>query len=40
MMGFFVGLALALGMSLGGTVAGLVQDRAFFTAVALAIGTY
>lgn len=39
-MEFLVGLTLALGVSLGGTVAGLDRDRAFYTAVALAIGTY
>jgi hypothetical protein len=39
-MEFVIGLTLALGVSLGGTVVGLDRDRAFYTAVALAIGTY
>jgi hypothetical protein len=39
-MEFLVGLMLALGVSLGGTVAGLDRERAFYTAVALAVGTY
>jgi len=39
-MEFLVGLTLALGVSVGATVAGLDRDRAFYTAVALAVGTY
>lgn len=39
-MEFLVGLTLALGVSLGATVAGLDRDRAFYTSVALAVGTY
>jgi hypothetical protein len=39
-MEYLIGLTLALGVSLGGTVAGLDRDRAFYAAVALAIGTY
>jgi hypothetical protein len=39
-MEFLVGVTLALGVSLGATVAGLDRDRAFYAALALAIGTY
>jgi hypothetical protein len=39
-MEFLVGLSLALGVSLGGTLAGLDRERAFYTTVALAVGTY
>lgn len=39
-MEYLVGISLALGVSLGATVTGLDRDRAFYTAVALAIGTY
>ena len=39
-MEFLIGLTLALGVSLGGTVVRLDRDRAFYAAVALAIGTY
>jgi hypothetical protein len=39
-MEFLVGLSLALAASLGGTVAGLDRERAFYTSVALAVGTY
>ena len=39
-MEYLIGLTLALGVSLGGTFAGLDRDRAFYAAVALAIGTY
>lgn len=39
-MEFLVGVTLALAVSLGGTAAGLDRERAFYTAVALAIGTY
>lgn len=35
-----IGLSLALAVCLGATVAGLDRDRAFYPAVALAIGTY
>ena len=39
-MEYLVGVLLALGVSLGATVSGLDRDRAFYTAVALAVGTY
>jgi hypothetical protein len=39
-MEFLIGLTLALGVSLVGKAAGLDRDRAFYTSVALAIGTY
>ena len=39
-MEYLVGLALALVVSKGATVTGLDRDRAFYTAMALAIGTY
>lgn len=39
-MEYLVGVALALVVSLGGTAAGLDRERAFYTAVALAVGTY
>lgn len=39
-MEFLVGVTLALAVSLGGTAAGLDKERAYYTAVALAIGTY
>lgn len=39
-MEILVGLTLALGVSLGGTLAGLDRDRAFYAAVSLAVGTY
>lgn len=39
-MEFLIGVTLALAVSLGGTAAGLDKERAFYTAVALAIGTY
>lgn len=39
-MDLLVGLALALAVSLGATASGLDRERAFYTAVALAVGTY
>lgn len=39
-MEYIVGLALALLVSLGGSIFGLDRDRGFYTALALAIGTY
>lgn len=39
-MEYLVGVLLALGVSLGATVSGLDRDRAFYTTVALAVGTY
>jgi hypothetical protein len=39
-MELLVGLTLALGVSFAGTAVGLDRDRAFYTAVALTIGTY
>jgi hypothetical protein len=39
-MEFLVGFSLALAVSLDGTVAGLDRERAFYTSIALAVGTY
>lgn len=39
-MEVLVGLTLALRVFLGGTLAGLDRDCAFYAAVALAVGTY
>ena len=39
-MEYLVGVSLALGLSLCATATGLDRDRAFYTAVALAVGTY
>lgn len=39
-MEYLVGLTLALLVSLGGTAVGLDRDRGFYTALALAVGTY
>lgn len=39
-MEYLVGLSLAIGVSLAGTIAGLDRDRAFYPAMTLAIGSY
>ena len=39
-MEYLIGVALALGVSVGGTIVGLDRDRAFYTAIALVVGSY
>jgi hypothetical protein len=39
-MEYAIGILLALGFSLGATATGLDRERAFYTAVAMAVATY